>query len=417
MNPLLLSLLGCVTLASAAAAQATRPASAVPDSFVDPQTHLTVVHLSRVPNERSGVIYFTYPCFSADGRLALVDLQYADKWRQLYAFDFPTRGLRPIVTDRLTQDQVVAPKSGNVYYLADHAAWVTNLHGGGPRKIADLPAKWSPGAGFSINADETQLLGASADVDGPPAATAGLAQTFAKHLPNVLFTIGTRTGAVRVIHRIDTWLGHVQFSPTDPDRLMFCHEGPWERVDRIWTMRLGDTTPTLLHKRAEPHEIVGHEFWAPDGKSVWFQQSFRDRHANFLTGQDLATGRLTQFPVPADGRSIHYTWSPDGTFFIGDGIAPKGVNTGPDKYLSMLVPDGNRLRVTKLCSLQANDYAVEPNPHVSPDGRWVIFTATLFGTPQGGGWRCRRGCCPRPTRCGDTGSSGARAVRAVSSQV
>jgi oligogalacturonide lyase len=32
--------------------------------------------------------------------------------------------------------------------------------------------------------------------------------------------------------------------------------------------------------------------------------------------------------------------------------------------------------------MQANDYSIEPNPHVSPDNRWVIFTATLNGTPQ-----------------------------------
>jgi hypothetical protein len=48
----------------------------------------------------------------------------------------------------------------------------------------------------------------------------------------------------------------------------------------------------------------------------------------------------------------------------------------------MLVPDGDHLKMTHLVSLQKNDYTVEPNPHVSPDDHWVIFTATLFGTPQ-----------------------------------
>ncbi len=311
-----------------------------------------------------------------------MDVQYADKWRHLFSFDFQTQSIRPIVTDRLTQNQVVAPKSGNVYYQADNAAWVNNLRDGAPRKIADLPARWSPGAGFSINADETQLLGASTDPDGPVGPAANPSQTFGKHLPNVLFTIDARTGVVRVIHRIDAWLGHVQLSPIDPNLLMFCHEGPWEKVDRIWTMRLGDAAPTLAFKRTEPREIVGHEFWAPDGKSIWFQQEFRDRHQGYLTGKDLATGKLTRYTVPVGGRSIHYAWSPDGAFLVGDGSGPKAAAPGPNKYLSMLVPDGDHVRVAKLCSLQQNDYAVEPNPHVSPDNKWVIFTATLFGTPQ-----------------------------------
>ena len=366
-----------------AAAPSVNP-SKIPDEFVDPETHLRVVHLSRMPNDRSGVIYFTYPCITQDSRLALIDTQFDDKWRHLYSFDFQSLAVKPLVTDRLTQDQVMTPRSGNVYYLADNAAWVIGIHGGPPRKITDLPAKWSPGAGFTVNADETVLVGASADVDPEPFKRMGKGSSFdanfAKHQPNVLFTVNIATGETKVIHRINTWLGHVQFSPTDSNLLMYCHEGPWERVDRMWLMRLGDDKPELVYNRTEPREIIGHEFWAPDGKTVWFQQDFRDRGTDFLTGKNLRTGKLTQYTVPSGGRSIHYTLSPDGRFFIGDGSG-KG-DTGPDKYLSILVPDGDHMKVTHLCSLQKNNYAIEPNPHMSPDNRWVIFTATFFGTPQ-----------------------------------
>jgi oligogalacturonide lyase len=377
-----------VVLALSCSAKA-KAGDAIPEEFVDPETHLRVVHLSRIPNDRSGVIYFTYPSFTADSRYALIDTQYDDKWRHLYNFDFEKMTVSPLVTDRLTQDQVVAPKTGNLYYLADDAAWVIDLRGGTPKKIADLPARWSPGAGFSVNADETLLACASTD-DAPPADTpadkrVGGDQTLAQHRPNVLFTINIKTGEVKVIHRINTWLGHVQFSPTDPDLLMMCHEGNWEKVDRIWMIRLSKPEPTLLYKRTEPHEIVGHEFWAPDGKSAWFQQNFRDLKKEYLTGQDLTTGKLTQYTIPPGGESIHFTWSPDGSFLIGDGISNGSAGKkmgGPDAYLSMLTPEAGQLKLTKLVSLQKNDYSIEPNPHVSPDNHWVIFTATLFGTPQ-----------------------------------
>jgi oligogalacturonide lyase len=371
-----------LALSSARLAIAQTPAPS-PDEFVDPETHLRVVHLSRKPNARSGVIYFTYDSFTRDSRFALIDDQFDDKWRHLFNFDFQTMTQNPLVTDRLTQDQVVAPKTGNLYYLADDAAWVVNIRGGNPRKIADVPAKWSPGSGFSVNADETLLLGASTD-DGPPPGTppdkrTGGEQTLAQHRPNVLFTINIKTGEEKVVHRINTWLGHVQFSPTDPDLLMYCHEGDWEAVDRIWIMRLSKGEPSILYKRTEPHEIVGHEFWAPDGKSIWFQQTFRDLKKDYLSGQDLDTGKLTQYAIPAGGNSIHDTWSPDGTFFVSDGI---GKATDDDKYISMLIPDNGKLKVVHLCSLKKNDYAIEPNPHVSPDNHWIMFTATLFGTPQ-----------------------------------
>jgi oligogalacturonide lyase len=378
-----------VVLAMAGWANA-KSGDAIPDEFVDPETHLRVIHLSRFPNDRSGVIYFTYPSFTPDSRFALIDAQFDDKWRHLYSFDFQKQAVIPLETSRLTQDQVVAPKSGNLYYLADDTAWVIDLRGGKPRKIADIPAKWNPGAGFTVNADETYLACASTD-DDPPAGTPpgkriGGEQKFNEHRPNVLFTINIKTGETKIIHRIDTWLGHVQFSPTDPDLLMLCHEGPWEQVDRIWMIRLSKPEPYLLYKRTEPHEIVGHEFWAPDGKSVWFQQIFRDLKKEYVTGQDLTTGKLTHYTIPPGGHAIHFTWSPDGTFLVGDGTAkgPGGVGKtdGSDEYLQMLVPDNGQLKLTKLVSLKKNDYSIEPNPHVSPDKHWIIFTATLFGTPQ-----------------------------------
>jgi len=359
----------------------SRGDSPPPNAYIDPETHLTVLHLSTFPNARSGVIYFTYPSITQDSRYALIDEQFDDKWRHLYSYDFQTRSAKPLVTDRLTQDQVLAPRSGNLYYLADNAAWVVDIRGGTPRKIADIPAKWSPGAGFTVNADETLLAGASGDVDRTADGKgANNEQTLGEHKPNVLFTINIKTGEVKVAHRIDTWLGHVQFSPTDPDLLMYCHEGNWEKVDRIWMLPISKGEPYLLYKRTEPREIAGHEFWAPDGKTVWFQQSFRDLKKDYLTGKNLETGKLTQYPIPPNGGSIHYTLSPDGKFFVGDGSGKTA--TGPQKYLSILLPQGDHLKVIHVCSLQKNDYTVEPNPHVSPDDKWIIFTATLFGTPQ-----------------------------------
>src|SRR6187402_2892368 len=85
-----------------------------------------------------------------------------------------------------------------------------------------------------------------------------------------MFTVNTATGDQVIIHRSTDWLNHLQFSPTDPQLLMFCHEGPWHRVDRIWSMRLGDAQPQLVHHRTMNMEIAGHEFFSVDGRSIWY---------------------------------------------------------------------------------------------------------------------------------------------------
>jgi len=398
-----LSILSATTLLTVGSlyAQTTAPfapgkvqTAPIPPEFKDPETGLRVVHLTRFPTDYGSVIYFTYNTFSPDSKLTLVNAQFKDKWRYLYTFDFGSMSVKPLVTDRLTQSQVVAPKSGNVYYLADNAAWTVPLAGGEPRKIADLPAKWCPGVGFTVNADETLLLGGSIDTDRD--AAANMPADKVRNGPNVLFTINIKTGEVKVVHRDNAWFGHVQFSPTDPDLCMFCHEGNWERVDRIWLINPSKSTTDasgkvtsnahIAYRRTEPREIAGHEFWRPDGKEIWFQQSFRDKASKKKGGLarlDIATGKTVTYEVPAGFGGIHESWSPDGTFLVADGSGK--TKTGPNKYLSKLTlpTDGSLvLKGEHLASLQANDYAVEPNPHVSPDNHWVTFTATLNGTAQ-----------------------------------
>jgi oligogalacturonide lyase len=320
----------------------------IPGEFTDPETHLRVLHLSRFPTDYAGVVYFTYNAFSADSRLALIDAQYKDKWRYLYTFDFGSMTAKPLVTDRLTQNQVVVEKSGNVYFQANNAAWVVPLKGGmAPRKLCDLPERWAPGIGFTVNADETLLIGGSIDIE--KSAAANMKDNEVRNGLNVLFTVNIKTGELKVIHRDNKFFGHVQFSPTDPDLCMFCHEGNWEKVDRIWFINPSKSTmdadgkvtsnARIAYKRTEPREIVGHEFWQPDGKSIWFQQSYRahPERGGFVTSMEVATGKLTRYKVPEGFNGIHQTFSPDGTFLISDGTGPKGsTKPGLNKYLSKL---------------------------------------------------------------------------------
>ena len=142
-----------------------------------------------------------------------------------------------------------------------------------------------------MNADETLLAGTYIEGEGGgyygtqrPAPTGNQTQNLeqprnkgqmmeerlAAHLPMALFTADVKTGEVKVIHRSTDWLNHLEFSPTDPTLLMFCHEGPWHKVDRIWTIRSDGSGITKIHTRTMAMEIFGHEFWSVDGKTIWY---------------------------------------------------------------------------------------------------------------------------------------------------
>ena len=38
---------------------------------------------------------------------------------------------------------------------------------------------------------------------------------------------------------------------------MYCHEGPWQKVDRIWTIRTDGTQNKLMHDRTKQDRPCG----------------------------------------------------------------------------------------------------------------------------------------------------------------
>lgn len=374
--------------------------TATPLEKVDPVTGARIILLSKEPSPAAGVIYFTQPCTTLDSRYTLV--RYLDKSAghtagHMYRYDFQTGELKKL-TERMTKNQWMVPKSGNLYYTsadgadANQAIYVTNILTLQTRKVADMPAELRCTGGVTVNADES-LVVATGDLAEEHKADAVLTtapnqgpvfgDTFARHDTNVLIAAEIATGKTSELQRIQTWLGHAQFSPTDPKLLMYCHEGPWDKVDRIWNLRMEKgAEPESILKRTEENEIAGHEFWSTDGATIWYDHLYRqhpDQH--FLEGKNVATGAITRYPITAPFGSIHYVQSWDGKFFVGDGGTNK--EHPEEQAMFILVPENGKLRSIKLCSMEHNDYkAAEPNPHLTPDQRWVTFTASFSGTPQ-----------------------------------
>jgi oligogalacturonide lyase len=195
-----------------------------------------------------------------------------------------------------------------------------------------------------------------------------------------------KTGEAKTVGYQYGSLNHMQFSPTDPNLLLYCHEGTWHEVDRIWTIRTDGSEMTLRHKRTMDMEIAGHEFWGFDGRTIWFDLQTPRSQDFWIAGVNLDTGKETRYHLQRDWWSVHYNVSRDNTLFMGDGGDPTQVAFAKDGQwinLFRVQPDGTVAR-EKLVNMAKHNYVtgrggVEPNGSITPDGKWVIFTGNFDG--------------------------------------
>jgi oligogalacturonide lyase len=198
-----------------------------------------------------------------------------------------------------------------------------------------------------------------------------------------------KTGEARTVGYQYGWLNHMQFNPKDPNLLLFCHEGTWHEVDRIWTIRTDGSENTLRHKRTMDMEIAGHEFWSFDGRTIWFDLQTPRSQQFWIAGVDVATGKEKRYAIERDAWSVHYNVSRDNMLFMGDGGDETQVAFAKDgRWINAFAvqPDGT-LERERLVDMAKHDYVtgrggVEPNGSITPDGKWVIFTGNFDGERQ-----------------------------------
>ncbi|MFN7920024.1 MAG: oligogalacturonate lyase family protein [Bryobacteraceae bacterium] len=391
-----------LALAAAVALQAEAP----PSSWIDPDTGHRVVRLTTEPGSAS--LYFNQNGYTADGKRLVYTTPDG-----ISVLDLATREARQVVKGRARLIDA-GRKTQRVFYTRDGAAFWTDVDSLETRKIADLPQR---GNIATVNADETLLAGTYIEGDGQdyggrqavPAAT-GQAQghpldqprnkgemmerRWAARLPMGLFTLNVKTSEVKTIHRANDWLNHLLFSPTDPSLLMFCHEGPWHKVDRIWTIRTDGTGVKKIHTRTMAMEIFGHEFWSADGKTIWYDLQTPRGEDFWLAGYRVDTGERTWYHLQRDEWSIHFNVSRDGTLVCGDGGDPGQVARAKNgQWIYLFRPEliADRgiedksfakpgvLRAEKLVNMAKHGYRLEPNVSFTPDQKWVVFRSNMFG--------------------------------------
>ena len=358
------------------------PAAELRDDWIDPDTGHRVLRLSRVPGE-SQSLYFHQNEFTSTGDKLVFENNAPGETNRIYTYDFIRRECELIVPGG-GRAIIVGAKNRQVYHQKSNTLSATHLDTHRTKVLAQLPARWRVS---TINADETVVagnfvVGTNIDTSGPKSSWFNT--IFEAKREQGMFTLELATGKTNIIKRGTDWYNHLQFSPTDPTLLQFCHEGPWHKLDRIWHIRTDGSGLRLIHPRTMPMEIAGHEFWSPDGQTVWFDLQQPRGEKFFLAGVDVKSGKTTRYPIERNQWSVHYNISRDGKAFCGDGGSPGMVAKADDgQWLYLFTPQSDRtLKAEKLVNMAKHDYDLEPNMQFTPDGKWIVFRANFDGSPQ-----------------------------------
>lgn len=377
--------------------------SELPKEWIDKDTGHRIVRLSEDPGSQS--FYFHQNGYAGD------KLVFSTR-RGLSTYDFKTKKIELIVEGR-AGSVIVGRKTHMVFYTKGDEVFETNIDTKETRLIVKTD-KLRGGSGFAVNADETLLGGSAvtgeipeefrprppqpAPTPTPANAKPGTSPTpepardsypgkgdmmerrLAAKIPMSLYTINIKTGEIKFFHPATDWLNHVQFSPTDPKLMMFCHEGPWHKVNRTWIINIDGSGLKALHQRTMDMEIWGHEFFSEDGKYVYYDLQTPKSQVFWLAGYEIKTGKEIKYSLTKKEWSVHFNVSPDGKIFSGDGGGPNSVAKGDNgQFMYLFKPKDGKFISEKLVNLEKHDYSLEPNGTFTPDGKWIVFRSNFLG--------------------------------------
>ncbi len=369
----------------------------MPDRWIDKTTGHEIIKLTRREGNNQSFYFHNNPFLSAkdDRGYLMVFHGSTDQGDQLFTVNLQDYKIVQI-THRHgnVRGEILGTKTREVFFQSHDSVFATNIDTHKEKLVYVFPKDFQ-GHISTLNSNETLLAGVYSPRDElqkvlkkypsrPRNKEDWMYRTQEAHIPHTLFTINVKTKALKKIHRENNWLNHLQFSPTNPDSLLYAHEGIWELVNRTWLMNIKTGKTTLMHKRKVKMEINGHEFWSPDGKTIWFDLQIPRGATFYLAGVNTRTLNEKRYRMTRNEWSIHFNESPDQNLFAGDGGDPTQVAKAPNgMWIYLFKPEGDSLHAVKLVNMKYQKYrALEPNVHFSPDGKWIIFRANFEGKDE-----------------------------------
>lgn len=309
-------------------------------------------------------IYFNRANFTHDGRQLIFLSDRTGAW-QVYAYDAVGQRMRRLTEAGMDPGRPsIDPRRPLIYYTQGDA--VHRLHLDTLENTVVYRHPTPPGGTFLLMdiSGDGQYLGFMEI--GPYRKAEDNTADFVRRYearPLSSFWIATADGAkVWKFHEEQRHLQHLLFNPTDPSTLMFCYEGPWDRVEqRMWLMKWDGTRIRPLRYQETPELAIGHEYWLADGRHVDYVRRWAGR-PTAVCRIDTLSGVETV--LTTHGYS-HFISDRSGTLIVGDDaeyVTLLDVRTGE---LTPLVHHNQELTIANTL--------YHPHPAFNPSGRRVVF--------------------------------------------
>jgi len=335
-----------------------------------------VLQLTSSPADDSG-LYFTSQSFvPADNGLVFTSRR-TGAWNLFYM------NLKTFEFVQLTDSKAISGTGAEVcaathevFYREGKAVKAVHLTTLAERTIVTIPDNYSVGSAISVTADGSALAFSITSnivlTTKTKVIYSDMDEHFAKRPWSAVMTGKADGTGWHEIARQQKWLSHTLISPTNPNLILYCHEGRWNQVEqRLWLVSADGSNQRALRPEEMPEISIGHEFWFADGIHVGYQVRYPKGPAQIGVA-DTRDGTYHEYPTPFSDS--HTQASHHGDLFIGDGS-----NKEPFLSLYRLVEGKLTGRHIFCHDSSFSEQHWHPHPSFSPDDSCVLFTSCRAG--------------------------------------
>ena len=303
---------------------------------------------------------------------------------QYYMLEISTSKLIQLTSGENIRSGVVA-KGGQLFYFQGLVLRSVNIDTLKDRELYKVPEGYSP-TGPTCTEDGKFIAFSYVEQTNLSTQTGRIYSTMHERYyqfpHSVIMRVNSENGEAVAVWGEKTNANHVNIHPTDPDIILFAHEGGSTCVmQRMWVVNYRDkqmrqAIPLYPQRKGES---VVHEYFTLQG-DVGTQYTLQSERGTEQFNLFLRPDNtwIRQYRFPGSGRPGHISSNSDNTLIIGDGAYIGGPEDKEGRNFLGLMTHENGLVKARRLAWHGSSWLTQnshPHPRFSTDDKWVIYNS------------------------------------------